>query len=286
MKRLAMILAVLWASAAGAETVSLGDRSYRIDLPARAEGAPVILALHGGGGNPDQFARSSGLSRPANAAGYAVIYPAGSGRTRLLTWNGGYCCGYAARAGVDDIGFLDAVVADAARRFGLDADRLYLTGMSNGSLMAEAYAATRPDAVRAVAGVAGTLDLATFSVRGAVPLLHIHGTADDHVPYGGGKGPSGLTDTTFTPVDAVISAFTRANGPGLSRSERVIDPRPDGMRTIETTWSKDGRPLVRLLKVENGGHVWPGGRRAARQGGDTADFSANTEILRFFAAHR
>lgn len=68
-----------------------GDRYYVIELPAQAANAPMILALHGGGGNPDQFARNTGVSKPALAQGHAVIYPAGSalGRVGFLTWNGG-----------------------------------------------------------------------------------------------------------------------------------------------------------------------------------------------------
>ncbi len=275
------------ASALGAETreVTLPDgRFYRIDLPAQRQGAPMILALHGGGGNPDQFARNAGLTRPANTAGYAVIYPAGSGRSRLLTWNAGICCAYAVRAGIDDVAFLDAVVADAARRFGVDAGRVYVTGMSNGSMMAERYAAARPRAVRAAAGVAGTMD-PNVRIRGPVPLLHIHGTADTRVPYAGGVG-EGSTGARFAPVRDIVTAFARANGVGGPPVRSVIDPVADGTRVIAEDWrDAGGRTRIRLLTVEGGGHVWPGGRRAGRQGGDTRDIDANTEILRFFALH-
>ena len=113
---LPILLSILPASA---ETVQLGDRYYQIELPANPRGAPLILALHGGGGNPDQFASASGLGRDAVKAGYAVAFPAGTGRRadRLLTWNGGYCCGAAARSQVDDAGFLKQVITDAANRF-------------------------------------------------------------------------------------------------------------------------------------------------------------------------
>lgn len=285
MLRIVMLLIAILAHPALAETreVRLGGRSYLIDLPARPAGT-LIVVLHGGGGNPGQIARNSGFSRPANAAGHAVVYPAGSGR-RLLTWNGGYCCGAAARQGVDDLAFLDRVIADARKRFGL-AGRVYMTGMSNGALMAEAYAASRPRVLSGVAGVSGTLDLDRFPLRGAVPLLHIHGTADTQVPYAGGQGSNGFTDTDFTPVAAVVAAFVRTNGPGLARTRRIVDPAEDGMRTVEETWSKDGAPRVRLMRVEGGGHVWPGGRRAGRQEGATDDIDATREILRFFAEIR
>ena len=268
--------------AATAETVRLGDRSYRIDLPSRAANAPVILALHGGGGSADQFARASGLSTPANRQGYAVIYPEGTGRAG--TWNGGYCCGSAARNRVDDMAFLDAVIADATARFRLNPRRIYITGMSNGAIMAETYAARRPTVIRAVAGVAGTMDASRITPAGPVPLLHIHGTADSMVPYAGGQGDTSLTRTNFASVAAVEAAFL-APFPALARTERVIDRAADGMRVIERN-HKDGSGTaqVRILTIEGGGHAWPGSRRAPRQGG-TRDITANAELLRFFAEH-
>lgn len=279
MLRLLALLLVL-AAPASAETLRLADRSYRIDLPSEPVGAPVILALHGGGGGADQFARNSGLSGPATAKGYAVIYPQGTGRA--ATWNGGYCCGAAQRQGVDDVAFLDAVIRDAVARFGLNPARIYLTGMSNGAIMAETYAAQRPRAVRAVAGVAGTMDTDRFRPTGPVPLLHIHGTDDDRVPYAGGKGKS--LRTAFASVASVEAAFL-SPFEMLARTERVIDPVPDGMRVLERNHSDgNGVTQVRILTVEGGGHAWPGSRRAGRQGG-TSDISANAEILRFFAEH-
>lgn len=282
MLRFLVLLLALATAPAAAETIRLGDRSYRIDLPANPQGAPVIIGLHGGGGSADQFARSSGLSRPANRQGYAVIYPEGTGRA--ATWNGGYCCGSAQRNRVDDMAFLDAVIADATRRFGLNPERLYLTGMSNGAIMAETYAARHPGRVRAVAGVAGTMDTGRIRVKGPVPLLHIHGTADAMVPYAGGLGDSSLTRTNFASVASVEAAFL-APFPMLARTEHVIDPAADGMRVVERNYADGrGRVQVRIQTIEGGGHAWPGSRRAARQGA-TQDISATTEVLRFFADH-
>jgi polyhydroxybutyrate depolymerase len=273
----------VWAES---QTVTLGDRSYVIDLPAQAAGAPIILALHGGGGNPEQFARNSGLTRPANAKGYAVIYPAGSGRmAKMLTWNGGYCCAYAMKAGVDDLAFLDAVVADAARQFGLDAGRVYVTGMSNGGLMAETYAAARAASLRAVASVSGSLDVDHSRITGPVPILVIHGTADTHVPFAGGVGPEGKVPTDWASVAAVVAAFVKSAGVPLVKTDNVIDPVEDDTRVMATDYTDaQGKVMVRLLAIEGGGHVWPGGRRAGRDGG-TADIDANTEVLRFFDLH-
>lgn len=281
MLRLTLLLIALAApSFAAPQEVNLGDRRYLIELPDHPSGA-MILALHGGGGNPEQFAQASGFSAPALAAGYAVVYPAGSGRSRLLTWNAGYCCAYAQRQHIDDIGFLDQVIADASARFGLSKDRVYLTGMSNGSMMAETYALQRAGRVKAVAGVSGTIDLATTPAA-AVPLLHIHGTADSRVPYLGGQGEDGLVDTSFTAVADEIAAFVRAFGP-MQKTETLINPTDDGMQVTQTDYRDAMGVEVRLLTVQGGVHAWPGG--ASHRKVATRDISANTEVLRFFAEH-
>ncbi|MFN4201688.1 MAG: alpha/beta hydrolase family esterase [Tabrizicola sp.] len=285
MRRLALLLSLLLLPfAAAAETVRLGDRWYEIYLPARASGAPLILALHGGGGDPDQFANASGLAKAANRQGFAVAFPAGSGRRgeRLLTWNGGYCCGYAARLGIDDIGFLEQVIADAAQRFGVDGSRVFLTGMSNGSILAETFAARNPSRVRAVAGVSGTMDTSRNRVQGQVPALVIHGTADPMVPYEGGQGASSLTRTDFSSVASVVRAFTAPWGAVVETGSR-IDGRDDGTAVVVTDYSKAGRVVVRLMTVEGGAHHWPGGRKVRLTKGKTQEIDANTEILRFFA---
>ncbi len=124
-----------------------------------------------------------------------MIYPEGTGRAG--TWNGGYCCGSAQRQGVDDLAFLRRRGADAARRFGLDGGRVNATGMSNGSIMAETLGGPPPPGrLRAVAGVAGTMDTAARASPLPSRLLHIHGTQDDMVPYGGGRAAA-LTRTQF-----------------------------------------------------------------------------------------
>lgn len=287
MRKIVLLIALLFAQPLAAETVRLGDRWYEIELPANAKGAPLILALHGGGGDPDQFASASGLARAATRAGFAVAFPAGTGRRgeRLLTWNGGYCCGSAARNGIDDIGFLKAVIKDAADRFGVDGSGVYLTGMSNGSILSETFAAKNPGMVRAVAGVSGTMDTSRTRVQGKVPALIIHGTADTMVPYEGGKGDTSLTRTNFASVASVVKAFLAPWGGVLAETSRTIDRKDDGTSVIVTDYQKGGRVVLRLMKVEGGAHHWPGGRKARLSEGKTQEIDANTEILRFFAAN-
>lgn len=269
----------LIASPAVAEMqrVRLEERFYLIDVPANPSGA-MILALHGAGGNPANFARGTGLAEAALPLGYAVIFPGGVEAEGRRTWNALYCCGEAAAAGVDDMAFLDDVVADAVGRFGLDAGRLYLTGTSNGAMMAETYAVLRP--VKAVAGVSGTLDLAQAPAK-AVPLLHMHGIADPVVPYDGGQGRN--ITAHFTPVDAVIAAFVAAFG-DLTPVERKMDAVRDGTSVVQVDYlDATGTAQVRLIRIEGGRHNWPGGNSDRRSA--SKEVSATEAVLEFFALH-
>jgi polyhydroxybutyrate depolymerase len=279
------LIAMLLAAAlpATAETVRLADRYYEISLPSDPANAPLILMLHGGGGTPDRTARVTGLTRAAVRAGYAVAYPAGTGR-RLLSWNAGYCCAEAARRGVDDLGFLASVINDAQNRFGLGR-AVYVTGMSNGAMLAETFAATQPDRVRAVAGVSGTMDTGRVRVLGPVPALIIHGTADTMVPFDGGRGENSLTRTDFASAGSVVDAFLAPWGAGLTKTTRKIDRQADDTAVTITDHARGGRVVVRLIRIDGGGHNWPGGMKPRRDMAMTREIDANTEILRFFALH-
>ncbi|HUL91849.1 MAG TPA: PHB depolymerase family esterase [Burkholderiales bacterium] len=75
------------------------ERSYVIRAPAEsAKGTgrvPLVLVLHGGGGNADYAERMTGFTDKAGREGFIVAYPEGTGRrsNRLLTWNAGHCGG-------------------------------------------------------------------------------------------------------------------------------------------------------------------------------------------------
>ncbi len=281
MRHLWILLLALWPLAAQAQAlreVRMADgRWYLAALPEGVAHPPLIVALHGGAGGPEQFARNSGLTARALRAGFAVAWPAGTGRRdrrMLLTWNALYCCGVARQRGVDDVAFLDRVAADARRRFGLG-PAVYATGMSNGAMMAQTWAARRPGSLRAIATVSGTMDAARLDVRGRVPILHIHGLADESVPFTGGQGKRSFAGIAFAPVAAVMADFAAPFGP-LARSDAV------GRGVRRSLWrDRAGRVRMELVAIEGGGHVWPGGRGE----GAASPVDADAEILRFFAAN-
>ena len=122
-------------------------------------------------------------------------------------------------------------------------------------------------------------------MQGRVPALIIHGTADTMVPYAGGQGDTSLTRTNFASVASVVKAFLAPWGGVLAETSRSIDAKDDGTSVTVTEYRKGGRVVLRLMTVEGGAHHWPGWRKARLSAGKTQEIDANTEILRFFAAH-
>jgi hypothetical protein len=107
------------------------ERSYRLYIPGSLTEAPVplVIGLHGGFGSGEQFARTSRFDDAAESGRFIAVYPDGLGVVN--TWNGGRCCGYAARQDVDDVGFIAALIDELSSRYPIDPGRIYATGTAS-----------------------------------------------------------------------------------------------------------------------------------------------------------
>jgi polyhydroxybutyrate depolymerase len=104
-------------------------RTFHLYRPEGLSGAaPLVVMLHGGYGDGAQAERSYNWDAEADSGHFLVAYPDGVDRA----WNAGTCCGRPQRAGIDDVGFLTTMVASIQQQTSIDADRVYVTGMSNG----------------------------------------------------------------------------------------------------------------------------------------------------------
>jgi polyhydroxybutyrate depolymerase len=150
---------------------------------------PVVLAFHGGGSNAEQMIKFCGLNETADKHGFIVVYPSGTGRLeKLLTFNGGNCCGYAMTNRVDDVACTRALLDDLAKVVNVDPKRVYATGMSNGAIMSYRLASELSDRIAAIAPVGGPMGTETCSPKRPVSVIHFHGKDDEFAPFKGGKG--------------------------------------------------------------------------------------------------
>lgn len=263
------------------------ERSYVLYVPASinwSQPVPLVFVFHGGMGNGQSAMRMTGFNEVAEQNGFLVVYPNGTGRLsdeRLLTWNGGTCCGYAQERGVDDVGFVRAMIMDAKTLATIDEKRIYATGMSNGGILSHRLACEAADIFAAVAPVAGTLNFAPCQPAQPVSIIEFHGTDDQHILYEGGAGPKALVDVAFASVPDSAEFWVSANG---------CHPEPQ-TRLLETiqheVWTGcTDATAVELYTIIGGGHAWPGGA-AGWPGADepTEIISAAQLIWEFFVAH-
>jgi polyhydroxybutyrate depolymerase len=268
------------------------SRTYLIHVPASYDGSkpyPVVLVFHGGASNAEQMVRFCGLNDKADQAGFLVVYPEGTGqRDRLLTWNGGNCCGYAMLNRVDDVGFVRALLDDLGKVARVDPKRIFATGMSNGAIMAYRLASELSDRIAAIAPVSGPMGTETCTPRRPVSVIHFHGTQDEFAPLEGGRGKKSLSGTNFYSGEHSIRQWVKADGcPEQPTTVRRADRARDGTTIVRKIYGpgKDGAEVV-LIVIEGGGHTWPGREPPLKiLGKSTRNLSANDAIWEFFERH-
>lgn len=276
--------------------IALGGlkRTYDLHLPTgyeKGKPMPLLFVLHGGGGDAHKVARLTGLSRAADSAGFIVCYPnAVNGH-----WNDGRQVRRfrSQRHDIDDVGFIDALIDRFAEDLGIDRQRVYVTGISNGGMMCHRLGCELSGRISAIAPVAASLPepmAGSGRPERGVSVLAINGTADPLVPYeGGGVGLRAKRGEVIS-VPKTVKFWVTADGCGMKPEVTElpdIDP-DDGIEVVRERYSggRDSSEVI-LYRVEGGGHTWPSGaRRTARFGKTARDIDATRVILEFFQKHR
>ncbi|MGQ0805815.1 MAG: alpha/beta hydrolase family esterase [Actinomycetota bacterium] len=257
-------------------------RSYQVYQPASLPTntpIPVVLVLHGGLGTGAGAAQQGKWNAHAELGAFLAVFPNGIDRT----WNAGICCPPAARNQVDDVGFLLAVLDQVATEFDVDPDRVYATGISNGGMMAYRLGCEAGERFAAIAPVAATVTSLGCAPASPVSLLHIHGLADQNVPFDGGLPTKSFNPNppTYEPVRAGVGAFLDADGCAGDPEET------EAGKVVTETWSVcEAGSAVELITIADGGHSWPSGRRLSPALDPPSDaLDATPLIWDFFGAH-
>lgn len=248
-------------------TVGSMQRTAHVHVPASydpTKPTPLVINVHGLTSYADQQAQLSHAIAKSDAASFVVIHPEGTGTPR--SWNAGACCAPASTEGVDDLGFISALVDEAATRLCIDPSRVYLMGLSNGGHMAYASACQLADKFAAVASVAGILHQSSCNPARPVPLFQVHGNSDPIVAYSGG---SSSVSTWKTKNGCTSSSTTYQNGAASCTTH---------------TGCTAGADVV-FCTINGGGHQWPGGDALPFLGTKSDDLIATDAIWDFFVAH-
>ena len=252
-------------------TVGGMERSYIIHVPAgltSAQLVPLVFVFHGYSENAEYMQTTTGFDKVADANGFIVVYPNGSGSSTGLSWNATGCCGYAVENNVDDAAFVRQMIADVGTIAHVDPKRIYSTGFSNGALLSYRLACEMSDTLAAVAPVAGVLLFSPCQPTQPVSLLAVNGLKDTAVPFDGGM--NGITGLTFPPVQQSIDTWVQLDG--CAASPQVEE---DKIATHTSYSGCQAGTAVELYALAGTGHAWP----------SPYLFQASQTIWDFFAAH-
>lgn len=255
-------------------------RTFKIHLPPGYNtnlSFPLVIALHGGGHDADTMEYISKLSIKSDLENFIVVYP--NGRKFLTrTWNAGNCCGNSVTFNIDDVGFIDKMINKLKSDYNIDTTRIYLTGASNGGMMAYRLACEKPERFAAIAPVAATLQTSSPCLPNfKVPLIHIHSIPDTHVPFYGGHG-TGFAGVYMPPIDSVLYVWSQINNCSTSQDTFYHTNGTLGIRfnNCETCYD------VVLYLTSDGGHSWPGGNQTTTGDSVSTQIDATDIIWDFF----
>ena len=301
-----------WRWSAGTARGPGGSRNFKLWMPKTRErnsAWPLVMLLHGCTHNAQDLAEISGMNDVAEANGFLTVYPEQSRLANLLKcWNWFDPMHQTRDGGEPSI--LAAVVEQVRSTQNIDAERVYLVGVSAGGAMASILAATYPELFAAVAIFAGAEFKAASSVsegfavmerggpdpvqqgqlafeamssglarkkRRRMPVIVFHGTVDTRV--------------NIVNADQVIAQWSKTNAclaaehseKGFALSEEIVpSAAPNGYAYRRHMYKEpDSSLLMEKWLVQGLGHAWSGSPKASKYG-DPQGPNASGEIWRFF----
>ncbi len=239
-----------------------GERPATLMLPGGYDGdspIPLVMVLHGFTGNAGWTDDRFGISKRVDSDDIAVVLPNGTRNPEDQTfWNAtDFCCNFHGST-VDDVGYLNSLVEDAAAHMAVDG--VYLIGLSNGGFMSYRMACESMPGLRAIASVAGTSFEEAARCDGARPIsvLHIHGTADRTIRYEGGGRRGGAR---YPGAEETVHRWANRAGCDMEAAQTMasmdlVEVLPDEETDVMRYRSgcEDGL-RVELWTIEDGPHV-------------------------------
>ncbi len=226
--------------------------------------APLVIALHGSGANPEAMIYQTGLTGPADQQGFIVAYPAGEDQS----WGIQLADPLFRRDGELLANLVDTRVGDGC----VDPDRVVLAGFSLGGISAHTLACTDAGRFHIIVAVSARDVSEPCAPTRPVTFVAYNGVLDQVLPYEGGsrfgwKLPS---------AEGWAAAWAARNGCSSGPVTTLTNDRVDRLE-----WRGCGSPVV-FYRIKRGKHVWPSGEPPI--GGLAAEDLDPTEtILRLVA---
>jgi polyhydroxybutyrate depolymerase len=251
-----------------------------LHVPRGARGRlPLVVAFHGAYDDPRGTSLYYGLSRLANREHFAVLYPQAS---HNKFWE-------LRRDQHEDVAQVRAVLDRVERAPCIDGSRVYATGVSNGGGFTARLGCEMAGGLAAIAPVAGGYaPLRRCHPARPLPLLEIHGTSDDVVPYGGKRVEKKGSISQFLSVSSFLRGWRKLDG--CHGGPKRATPGPGITRL---SWNDcAGGSAVEHVKLADTEHGWPGGhwsdagKKTASPASDPTGLDSAEEVWDFLSRFR
>jgi poly(3-hydroxybutyrate) depolymerase len=222
---IASILSVFlqWSVFAQTTTIKVGSstRNMIVIAPSGLSNPAMIIQMHGMNQDAAYQKNASKWETIAEREKIIVVFPNGNNKSWDISGN-------------TDIDFLKTIIDTMYNRYKIDRNRVYASGFSMGGMMSYHVANKMADKIAAIAPCSGYLFNNTASSSRPMPIIHIHGDADDVVAYSGVAGvieawrknngcPATAVTTKPYPSTKANSVTTKQYwGPGTDNSSIVL----------------------------------------------------------------
>ncbi|HJV78199.1 MAG TPA: carbohydrate-binding protein [Paludibacter sp.] len=225
------------------ESIQVGTATRQMIVYAPAgieQNRPLVISMHGRGQTMTDQKNQTQFQSVAQTNNFVLVFPQSNGSDWQL-W------------GTADIDFILTIIDEMYKRYGIDRDRVYLSGFSMGGMMTY-YAATQiADKIAAYAPVSGFLmDGPNTNSSRPIPIIHVHGMDDGFVPYSNVQThidawvkrngcPAAVVTNPYPANVSTSKSIKKYYGPGKEGVEVVfISVAGVGHWYSDNNWSADG----------------------------------------------
>lgn len=219
-------------------------------LPEKAEGAPLIVMLHGYGSSGEAFMSELDFDERAVERGYALAFVTGAPDPKDATSGNGWDSGIS-EGSRDDVGLLCGLADYIAQGYSLDKERIFAVGFSNGAFMTHRLAMEGSGTFSACVSVSGKMPKSVWESRNdtnTVGFFQVTGSKDAVIP----KNADGSARYAIDPaIEDVTDYWADSN------CAELYDERDIGKKSkLRRYANNDTGKQVWVLDVVDGRHSW------------------------------
>lgn len=269
------------------------QRLYSLHIPDNFDGtesAPLVVFLHGGGGNAQSAQNFTNFNKTSEENGFLVLYPQAwfESEPNSFVWADGR--GLAPdNLGINDVGFVNSLVLQLKSVYNIDQSKIYLCGFSNGSFLTQKIAFESSGQFASIGTIGGTMSQELYdngNPNRAIPMIYIFGTSDPLVPYDGGYVSGNTNLKPVVGVEAAVDFWVNNNNcesAAVSINLQNIATNDNSTVSVFEYTNGNCNSKVKFYKINGGGHTWAGVTLANQSLGNVnMDMQASMELWNFF----